>query len=251
MNNISFFLFGQYPDGPVGGLAINIIVAVVTFVIGFILAIGLTSARLSGNRILRFAAAGYVNVIRSTPLLMLVFWFYFLMPVFFNLQLDVIWSAVIALSIYASAYLCEILRAGVLSVHKTQHEAALSTGLTNIQSLSHIVFPQAFKKMIPCLFSFLISLFKDTSVLYIVGVVDLMQVGVIAAERQPDHILQAYLVIAMGFFTVCYGLSLLSRHFERTYGMLHCHACVPEDEQNEELDKLQGEIGNPVAVRST
>jgi len=251
VNSINFFLFGQYPNGPIGGLAINILIALVTFAIGFVLAIILANARLSSYRALRVIAGSYVNLVRSTPLLMLVFWFYFLIPMFFEMSLDVIWSAVIALSIYASAYLCEILRAGVLSVHRNQHEAALSTGLTKIQSMSHIVFPQAFKKMIPCLFSFFISLFKDTSVLYILGVVDLMQVGVIAAERQPDHIFQSYIIIAIGFFIVCYGLSLLSRHFEKNYGMLHCHACVPTDEQSDELEKLQGEIGNPVAVRSS
>lgn len=249
MNNLEFFLFGQYPNGPIGGLAINILMALLTFAIGFIAAVGLAYARLSACRILRFSASSYVNLVRSTPLLMLVFWFYFLVPIFFPMSLNVLWSAVIALSIYSSAYLCEILRAGILSVHKSQHEAALSTGLTRIQSMSHVVFPQAFKKMIPCFFSFFISLFKDTSVLYIVGVVDLMQVGIISAERMPDHIFQAYTMIAAGFFIVSYALSYLSRHFERNYGMLHCHACVPE-EPDEELEKLQGEIGNPIAQRS-
>ena len=249
MNNFEFFLVGQYPNGPIGGLAINALMALVAFSIGFVIAILLTFSRLSKHKVLRYAAGSYVNIVRSTPLLMLVFWFYFFVPMFFTSTLNVLWSAVIALSIYASAYLCEILRAGVLSIHRAQHEAALSTGLSEFQSLGHIIFPQAFKKMIPCLFSYFISLFKDTSVLYILGVVDLMQAGVIAAERQPNHILSAYLIIALGFFVVCFSLSRLSRYFERNYGMLHCHACVPEEDEVE-LIKLQNEIGGSMSVRT-
>ena len=227
--NWKLFLFGQFPDGHIGGLAINILMSVAAFFFGLLMALVLSLGRMARTRMINVPAAVYVHVIRCTPLLLIVFWFYFLIPVFFDFSIDVLWSALIALSVYASANLAEILRAGILSIPKGQYESARALGMSYMQTMRNVVVPQAFKNMIPCFFSFFISLFKDTSVLYILGVVDLLQVGVITSERRPDLILPVYLCVALGFFMVSYSVSMILKYLEHRFGMILCTDCLPEE----------------------
>lgn len=215
-----FYLMGTYPAGELGGLSLNILMAVLSLVLGFFLACILGLGRISRRRYVNYPCTAYIEIVRATPLIMIIFWFYFFFPNVLGRPVSIFWSAIISLSAYAAAYQAEIIRAGILAVSKGQIEAAMASGMTRRQSIMIIVLPQAFKMMIPAFMSFYISLFKDTSVTYIIGMIELTQTGVIISQRQPDKMLSAYLCMALGYFTICYSISLIARALEKRLGML-------------------------------
>lgn len=219
LSNWKFYLIGAYPTGQIGGLFLNISLALISLTISLFIGAFFGFGRLSCRRYISYPCVIYIEVIRATPVLLIVFWFYFFIPSILGKNISLFWSAVIALSIYATAYQAEIVRAGVLAVPKGQMEAALSSGMTRFQAIKTVIFPQAFRMMIPSFVSFFISLFKDTSVTYIIGVVELTQTGIIVSQRQPDRMFAAYICMAIGYFVVCYGMSYLARRLERQFGM--------------------------------
>ncbi|MBI5055100.1 MAG: amino acid ABC transporter permease [Nitrospirae bacterium] len=225
--NWKFYLTGAYPSGPLTGLAINIVLAVISITIGLFFGIFFGLGRTSCRRYLRYPCSIYIDVIRSTPLLMIIFWFYFMIPVI-GIRLPLFWCAVISLSVYASAYQAEIVRAGFIAVPMGQMEAAISTGMSRFQALRHVILPQAFRKMLPSFVSFFNSLFKSTSIVYIIGLVDLTRTGIIISQRQPNRIYAAYVCMAIGFWIVCYALSYAAQMLEKKLGMLDYESYKPE-----------------------
>jgi His/Glu/Gln/Arg/opine family amino acid ABC transporter permease subunit len=205
--NWSFYLVGGYPRGSFGGLAINIAIAL------------LCLGRLSCRRYISYPSILYIEFIRATPALLLVFWFFFFIPSVLGKNVSLFWSAVISLTVYATAYQAEIIRAGILAVPKGQIEAALSSGMTQLQAILYVILPQAFRIMVPSFVAFFVSLFKETSVVYIIGVVELVQVGIIISQRQPDRMFAAYIFVAGGFWIICFIMSRLARTLEKRFGM--------------------------------
>jgi polar amino acid transport system permease protein len=205
LGNWKFYLLGGYPAGPVGGLFINISMALICLVTSFFIGAIFGLGRISCRRYISYPCTIYIETIRATPALLLVFWFFFFIPSVMGMNISLFWSAVIALSVYATAYQAEIVRAGVLAVPGGQMEAALSTGMTRIQAHISVILPQAFKMMLPSFVSFFISLFKETSVTYVIGVIELVQAGIIVSQRQPNRMFAAYAIMAIGFFVICYG----------------------------------------------
>jgi polar amino acid transport system permease protein len=227
-SNINFYLLGSYPKGEIGGLLLNIILAILAICLSFVFGVLLGYSRLSCRLYVKLPCIAFIETVRSTPLIMIIFWFYFFLPYIFGGSISVFWSAVISLSVYAAAYQAEIVRAGIMAVPKGQLEAALSTGMTRFQSMRYIVLPQAFKMMIPSFVSFFVSLFKDTSTTYIIGVVELIQTGVIISQRQPDRMYAAYLSMAIGFWLVCFSMSHLARRLEKKIGVFDLESYRPE-----------------------
>jgi len=219
-SNWYFYLLGAYPKGDLGGLLLNIILAAISLSISFVIAVVLGYGRLSPIKIIRYPFGWFIDIVRSTPLLMIVFWFYFFLPYIFGAHITVFRSAAFALCIYGASYQAEIVRAGILAVPGGQMEAALTIGLSKYQAMRHIILPQAFKIMIPSFVSFFVSLFKDTSIAYIIGVVELTQSGIIVSQRQPDRIYAAYLCVALGFWAVSYSISHFATRLERKLGTL-------------------------------
>lgn len=217
---LRFYLVGLYPAGDLGGLSLNILLAFTALSISFLFGVILGICRISHKRVLQYPSICYVEIVRATPLIMIIFWFYFFFPNVLGKPISVFWSCVISLSVYAAAYQAEIVRAGILAVSRGQIEVALSSGMTQSQAIRLIVLPQAFKMMIPAFLSFFISLFKDTSITYVIGMVELMQAGVIVSQRQPDKMLESYLVVAVGYFIVCYGMSYLAGKLEKKFGII-------------------------------
>jgi len=218
--NWKFYLMGTYPAGELGGLLLNILMAILSLSFGFLMACVLGLGRISRRRYVHFPCTAYIETVRATPLIMIIFWFYFFFPNVLGKPVSLFWSAIISLSAYAAAYQAEIVRAGILAVPKGQIEAAMASGIPRRQAILIIVLPQAFKMMIPAFMSFYISLFKDTSITYIIGMIELTQAGVIISQRQPDKMLSAYLFMAIGYFIVCYSISLLARALEKRLNML-------------------------------
>jgi len=218
--NWKFYLIGSYPHGEMGGLTANIMLAAVALLSSSIVSILLGYGRLSKNKFISLPCSWFIDIVRSIPLLMIVFWFYFFLPYIFGGHVTIFKSAAFALFIYASSYQAEIVRAGILAVPMGQMEAAMTIGLSKNQAMRYIIFPQAFKIMIPTYVSFFVSLFKDTSIAYIIGVVELTQSGVIVSQRQPDRIFAAYLCVAMGFWIVSFSMSSLAKMLEKRLGRL-------------------------------
>jgi polar amino acid transport system permease protein len=225
--NWRFYLLGAYPAGPVGGLLLNISMAIFCLVTSFFVGAIFGLGRISCRRYISYPCTIYIEIIRATPALLLVFWFFFFIPSVLGKNISLFWSSVIALSVYATAYQAEIIRAGVLAVPGGQMEAALSSGMTRLQAHISVILPQAFKMMIPSFVSFFISLFKETSVTYIIGVIELVQTGIIISQRQPNRMFAAYACIAIGFFVVCFGMSHVARLLEKRLGILDLQSYRP------------------------
>ena len=212
--NLRLFLVGPFPQGLIGGLGLNVMVAVVAFIASFLIGHLLAFGRLSRIAPLRWACTAYIELVRSVPLLIVLFWFFFSIPILLRTTPSPIWTAVVALSAYASAYQAEYIRAGIQSVLPGELEAARSLGLSAPALWLHVVLPQAHRRMLPTYASYFTSMFKDSSVLYLLGLVDLMQTGLIVAERHPGRMLQAYLTVGALFFIVCWSASRLGKFLE-------------------------------------
>lgn len=155
-----------------------------------------------------------IDIIRNLPLLLIIFFTYFALPQI-GIQMNIFWSAVAALTIFESAMLSEIFRAGLNAVPKGQMEAGLSTGLTYVETMRTIVLPQAFKSMIPAIVSQLISLIKDTSLAVIITLPELSHQARIIYGQNTNYVLPMFIIMTLMYFVVCYALSLLSGYLEK------------------------------------
>jgi polar amino acid transport system permease protein len=220
LGNWRFYLVGGFPEAPLSGLALNILMASMSLVLGFVCGCGLGLARVSRRPAWRRPAAILVDTIRSVPAVLLVFWCALFIPSILGRDLPLFWGAVIGLSLNAAAYQAEIVRAGLLAVPTGQIEAALATGMTRRQAVFFVALPQAFRMMIPAFVSCFISLFKDTSVVYIIGIIELIQTGVIISQRMPNRLLASYVCVAIGFYLVCRSMSFIAGILEKRFGVV-------------------------------
>ena len=170
----------------------------------------LAMARLSSWKVLSYPAAGFVNLIRSIPFIMAIFWFYFLTPMivakFTGQQGEAVGpftSAVVAFIMVESAYYSEIIRAGIQSIPRGQPWAAYALGMNYWQSMGHVVLPQAFRNMLPVMLTQAVILFQDTSLVYVVGLKDFL--GAASKGGQiTGRIVELYLFVAVVFFLICF-----------------------------------------------
>ena len=213
--NLDYLLIGAYPQGPLGGLAMTVILAVGGIFGAFWLGLGCGLMRISKRRRLRWPAMIYIEIIRGTPLLMVVFWFYFLAPVVFGHTLPEAESALIALIVFTSAYIAEIVRAGVEALPKGQMEAARGSGLSHVQAMIFIILPQALFNMIPSFVNQFVSLTKDTSLAFIIGVNELTKAATQINNRTLTAPTEIFITIAVLYFIICYCLTEFSRYLER------------------------------------
>lgn len=214
-NNLDYLLVGAFPKGPLGGLAMTAILAVGGIFGAFWLGLGIGLMRIAKNRKLRWPAMAYIEIIRGTPLLMVVFWFYFLAPVLLGKTLPEAQSALVALIVFTSAYIAEIVRAGVESLPKGQMEAARGTGLSHGQTMIHVILPQALFNMIPSFVNQFVSLTKDTSLAFIIGVNELTKAATQINNRTLTAPTEIFITIALLYFVICFCLTELSRWLER------------------------------------
>jgi glutamate/aspartate transport system permease protein len=184
------------------GLGLSLMLTAVAMVGGMVLGLSLALARLSRFRVLAFAAATYVNGFRAVPLILVIFWFYFLVPVAVGRPVGALTSALIAFTLFEAAYYSEIIRAGLRSVRSGQWEAALSTGLSRAQALRFVVLPQALRHMLPLLITQAVILFQDTSLVYVISLRDFMtSTGIVA--NQQNRLVEMYLFAAVVYFVIC------------------------------------------------
>ena len=170
--------------------------------------------RVWGPLPLRWASAIYINAFRSVPLILVIFWFYFLVPLITGRAVGSFYSALIAFSLFEAAYYAEIMRAGFNSVSRGQILAGQAIGLTYTQNLGHVILPQALRNMLPVLLTQAIILFQDTSLVYVVGLRDFMTSASVVANRE-GRLIELYVFAAAVYFVICFTGSLLVRHLQK------------------------------------
>ena len=170
--------------------------------------------RLSSKNWLSVPAYLYVTLLRSIPLVMVILWFFLLIPLFTGKTLGAEYSALITFTVFEAAYYSEIMRAGIQSVKKDQANAGYALGMTYFQCMWHIVLPQAFRNMLPVLLTQTIVLFQDTSLVYVIGAYDLLK-GFDVISKNFNRPVEAYLVAAILYFTICFSLSFVVRSIQK------------------------------------
>ncbi|HJV67275.1 MAG TPA: amino acid ABC transporter permease [Geomonas sp.] len=214
-DNFTYFMIGRYPNGPLGGLGLTVYLAVVSCVLSLFggLILGLLS--ISRNRWIRIPVTVFINTVRGLPLLMVIFWMYFLLPMLLGKATPESYTVIMGLTLFTSAYMSQIVRAGIEGIPKGQTEAALSTGLKPWQAMVYVVLPQGLRNMIPSFVNQFVSLIKDTSLAFIVGVSELTHVATQISNRTMAYPTEIFMFIAAVYFVICYAFTSLSRALER------------------------------------
>jgi putative glutamine transport system permease protein len=195
------------------GFWVTIKVAFISIILSFLFGGIIGVLRYASIPVLSQVLAVVVETIRNLPLLLIIFFTYFALPEI-GIKLEIIYAAIAALTIFESAMLSEIIRSGLKSIEKGQIEAARSSGLTYIQTLQHIILPQALKRMVPPIVSQFISLLKDTSLAVIIALPDLMHNAQIIYAQKDTYIIPIIVTVALMYFIVNYCLSLIARRLE-------------------------------------
>ena len=210
-----YFLVGQYPDGPLGGLVLTILLSGAALVLAMPLGLMLGIARVSRRRAISLPVGAFVQLVRAVPLLLVLFWVYFFLPAVTGVKTSQAATMLIVLVVFDSVYLAEIVAAGIRALPKGQLESARSLGLGYGQALRHVVLPQTLRHGLPSIVNQLVSTIKATSLGYIIG---LSEVSFIATQINTlvfTRSVEVYLILALTYFLLCFGLSRLAFLLER------------------------------------
>jgi glutamate/aspartate transport system permease protein len=212
--DFGFLNWGVVSSFVLKGFIYSIQLTLIAMVGGIILGTLLALMRLSGKKWLVMPAAFYVNTLRSIPLVMVILWFFLLIPLIIGRPMGAELSAIITFTVFEAAYYSEIMRAGIQSVPKGQVYAGYAVGMTYKQCMQLVVLPQAFRNMLPVLLTQTIILFQDTSLVYAIGAYDLLK-GFEVAGKNFNRPVETYLVAAVVYFVICFSLSMLVRRLQR------------------------------------
>jgi glutamate/aspartate transport system permease protein len=201
------------------GLIFSVELTIVAMLGGIAIGTIIALMRLSGRPLLALPAAAYVNVLRSIPLVMVILWFFLLIPLLLGRPLGAETSAIITFTVFEAAYYSEIMRAGIQSVPKGQVAAGYAVGMTYAQCMKLIVLPQAFRNMLPVLLTQTIILFQDTSLVYAIGAYDLLK-GFEVAGKNFNRPVETYLVAAIVYFVICFSLSMAVRRLQKKIAII-------------------------------
>ena len=195
------------------GLVFSVQLTLIAMVGGIVLGTVLALMRLSGKKWLVLPAAAYVTVLRSVPLVMVILWFFLLIPLLIGRPMGAELSAIITFTVFEAAYYSEIMRAGIQSVSRGQVQAGYAVGMNYAQTMQLVVLPQAFRNMLPVLMTQTIILFQDTSLVYAIGAYDLLK-GFEIAGKNFNRPVETYLVAAVVYFVICLTLSMAVRKLQ-------------------------------------
>ena len=200
------------------GMLVTLLLTGVALGGGMVFGTLLALMRLSRCVPLAYLAGGYVNFFRAMPLILVIFWFYFLVPMATGQALGGLESVLVAFTLFEAAYYCEIIRAGIQSVRQTQIQAGQAIGLTYVQSMRYVVLPQAFRNMVPVLLTQAIVLFQDTSLVYVVGLKDFLTTADLVAVRD-NRLVEMYSMTAVVYLVICSIGSVAVRRLQRRYAL--------------------------------
>ena len=205
------------------GMRVTLEITLTAILFGLVWGTLLALARLSGRSPLAWLAAGYVNLFRAVPLVMVILWFYLMVPTLLTDWLGIgqnadirMTSALVAFALFESAYYAEIIRAGVQSVPRGQVDAAYALGLSYVSTMRLVVLPQALRNMLPLLLTQAIILFQDTSLVYVIGLADFFGAAYKVGDRD-GRLVELLLFAGAVYFVLCFGASLLVRRLQNRY----------------------------------
>ena len=213
---ISWDVLGKFV---LNGFYFSVILTVVATLGGIFFGTVLALMRLSGIKLLMVPATFYVNGMRSVPLVMVILWFYLLVPLLIGRPVGAEWSAGITFIAFEAAYFSEIMRAGIQSIARGQVHAGQALGMSYGQNMRLVVLPQAFRNMLPVLLTQTIILFQDTSLVYAIGAYDLLK-GFVTAGKIYGRPEEAYLLAAVVYFAICFGLSWLVKRLQNKIAII-------------------------------
>ena len=211
--DLSFYNWGLVTNYLLKGFLFSVQLTIIATVGGIAFGTVLALMKLSGKALLEYPAAFYVNTMRSIPLVMVILWFFLIIPMLIGRPIGADLSATITFIAFQAAFFAEIVRAGIQSVPLGQTYAAEALGMTYGQNMRLIVLPQAFRNMIPVFMTQVIILFQDTSLVYAIGAYDLLK-GFVTAGKIYGHVEEVYILAAVVYFAICFGLSTLVRRLQ-------------------------------------
>lgn len=214
-DNWLLLLIGQYPNGPLGGIACTLILSVLGIVLAFPLSVLLALARISPWRWLNWPATALIYVVRGVPLLMIILWVYFLVPLLIGHNVSGFVTMLVTLVLYEGAYLAEVVRAGIEALPKGQMEAARALGHSHLGAMRLVILPQALFNMLPSMLSQFVSTIKETTLGYVINVPELT----FAASQINNQLLtkpfQVFFILAVIYFVVCWSLTWAAGRLEQ------------------------------------
>jgi len=212
--NLERLLVGDlFTQGQVGGLLLTIVIAAIAIAGATVLGAVLGLMRASRNRLLRYPALVYIQIFRSVPLLILVFWAYFVPP-YLGIETSKSFSVTVALTVFTAAYIAEYIRGGILSVPNTQREAAKTLGLSTLQIQLYVILPQAFFNMIPAIAGRYVVTVMNTSLAFLIGLSELTDIGKQINVRLQTSPIEVYMTLMVIYFVVTRSLSAGMRLLE-------------------------------------
>ena len=217
--DLSFYNWALFTSYLQKGLIFSIQLTVIATVGGIIVGIVLALMRLSGKPWLVMPATIYVNTMRSIPLVMVILWFFLLIPLMIGKPIGVNLSAIITFIAFEAAFFSEIVRAGIQSIPRGQVYAGQALGMSYAQNMRLVVLPQAFRNMIPVFMTQTIILFQDTSLVYAIGAYDLLK-GFEIAGKNFGRPIETYLLAAVTYFLICFTLSRIVRRIQQKVAII-------------------------------
>jgi glutamate/aspartate transport system permease protein len=211
--DLSFFNWDIFSKFVLSGLRFSVQLTLVATLGGIVLGTLLALMRLSGKKAFMLPATVYVNGMRSIPLVMVILWFFLLIPLLIGRPMGAELSATITFIAFEAAYFSEIMRAGIQSIPRGQVYAGQAIGMTYSQNMRYVVLPQAFRNMLPVLLTQTIILFQDTSLVYAIGAYDMLK-GFSTAGKIYGRPEEAYLLAAVVYFLICFALSWLVKRLQ-------------------------------------
>jgi polar amino acid transport system permease protein len=208
-------LIGQYPNGPLGGIAATLLLSVLGISLAFPLSVLVALARISPWLMLRAPATALVYTMRGVPLLVIIFWGYFLVPLLIGRVVPGFVTMVCALVIYEAAFLSEIVRAGIEALPPGQTDAARALGHSHLGAMRYVVLPQALYNMMPSILSQFVSTIKDTTLGYVINVPELTFAANQINNRLLTKPFEVFFILAVIYFVVCWSLTQLANWLER------------------------------------
>jgi polar amino acid transport system permease protein len=208
-------LIGQYPNGPLGGIAATLLLSILGISLAFPLSVLIALARISPWPLLHAPATALVYTMRGVPLLMIIFWGYFLVPLLIGRVVPGFVTMVCALVVYEAAFLSEIVRAGIEALPRGQVDAARALGHTHLGAMRYVILPQALYNMMPSILSQFVSTIKDTTLGYVINVPELTFAANQINNRLLTKPFEVFFILAMIYYIVCWTLTQLANWLER------------------------------------
>lgn len=209
-----YLLLGEYPAGPLGGLVLTLLLSLGCIALVLPCAVLVALARTSGIRWLEWLLAGYVNFIRCVPVLLIIFWVYLFSPTVLGFALSGFATIIIAITLYQTAFLSEVLKAGIEAIPRGQVESAQALGLGWYPIATRIILPQALFNTSPGILNVMIIIVKETSLGYMVGVGEMTLSASHVNSLTLTKPMQVFSILAITYFVICYGLSRVVRYLE-------------------------------------